>query len=49
LEFLLLAPIDPAGRRYVAIEELRQWRRDGVAFKVIDAETGAEVTRALLA
>jgi len=39
---------DPAGRRYLTIEELRRWRRNGVAF-VIDVETGADVTRVLLA
>jgi polyhydroxyalkanoate synthesis regulator protein len=40
---------DPAGRRYLTLEELRQWRRNGVAFVVIDVETGADVTRVLLA
>ena len=40
---------DPAGRRYLTIEELRRWRRSGVAFTVIDVETGADVTRVLLA
>jgi polyhydroxyalkanoate synthesis regulator protein len=39
---------DPASRRYVTIEELRERRRSGVAFKVIDAETGADVTLELL-
>jgi polyhydroxyalkanoate synthesis regulator protein len=40
---------DPAGRPYLTIEELRRWRRNGVAFVVIDVETGADVTRVLLA
>jgi polyhydroxyalkanoate synthesis regulator protein len=35
--------------RYVSIEELRQWRREDVSFSVRDVETGADVTRALLA
>ena len=39
---------DPASRRYVTIEELRERRRSGVAFKVNDAETGADVTLELL-
>jgi polyhydroxyalkanoate synthesis regulator protein len=40
---------DPAGRRYVTIELLRQWKRNGVAFIVIEVETGLDVTRVLLA
>jgi polyhydroxyalkanoate synthesis regulator protein len=40
---------DPAGRRYSTLKELRRWRRSGVAFTVIDVETGADVTRVLLA
>ena len=40
---------DAANRRYVSIEELRQWRREGVSFVVRDAETGADVTRVVLA
>ena len=31
------------------IDDLRQWQREGVAFAVIDTETGADVTRVLLA
>jgi polyhydroxyalkanoate synthesis regulator protein len=40
---------DPARLRYVTVEELRQWRRKDVAVVVIDVETGADVTRVLLA
>jgi polyhydroxyalkanoate synthesis regulator protein len=35
--------------RYVTVDELRQWRRDGRAFIVRDVEMGADVTRVLLA
>lgn len=34
---------------YVSVEQLREWDASGVAFQVIDAETGADVTRVLLA
>ena len=34
--------------RHVTIEELRQRECDGVAFVVIDTDTGADVTRELL-
>jgi hypothetical protein len=30
-------------------EQLRQWRKDGVAFQVRDSETGEDITRVLLA
>ena len=40
---------DTAGGRYVTIDELRQWRRKGVALIVQDAETGQDVTRVLFA
>ena len=40
---------DTAALRYVSVDELRQWRHDQVAFVVIDAETGDDVTRVLLA
>ena len=40
---------DTANRRYVSVEQLRLWAVDGVAFAVIDAETGSDVTRVLLA
>jgi polyhydroxyalkanoate synthesis regulator protein len=31
------------------IDDLREWRREGMAFVVLDIETGADVTRILLA
>ena len=40
---------DATRGRYVSIEQLRRWRRDGVSFIVLDVETGADVTRVLLA
>lgn len=40
---------DTAEGRYVTVDELRQRQRDGIAFWVQDAETGADVTRVLLA
>lgn len=38
-----------AERRYVSVDELRTWAERGVPFAVIDAETKADITRALLA
>jgi polyhydroxyalkanoate synthesis regulator protein len=35
--------------RYVSVQELRQWQREGIRFVVEDVETGADVTRVLLA
>ena len=40
---------DVANRRYVSLEQLRDWAAKGVAFIVHDTETGADVTRVLLA
>ncbi len=40
---------DTAQLRYVSVAQLRGWVAAGVAFAVIDAETGADVTRVLLA
>ena len=40
---------DTTHRRYVSVEQLRAWAEAGVAFAVIDTETGADVTRILLA
>lgn len=40
---------DAANRRYVSLEQLRDWAAKGVAFVVQDMETGADVTRVLLA
>lgn len=34
---------------YVSLEKLRAWMAVGVVFSVVDTETGAEITRALLA
>jgi polyhydroxyalkanoate synthesis regulator protein len=38
-----------AALRYVSVADLGEWRRRGVAFVVIDAESGQDVTRILLA
>jgi polyhydroxyalkanoate synthesis regulator protein len=35
--------------RYLAVEALRRWVTKGINFVVMDAETGADVTRVLLA
>jgi polyhydroxyalkanoate synthesis regulator protein len=40
---------DTAEGRYVSVDELREWQRDGLAFCVRDAETGEDITRILLA
>lgn len=40
---------DTTHRCYVSIEQLRRWAEAGVAFAVIDTETGTDVTRVLLA
>ncbi len=40
---------DPASRRYVTVEQLRGWAAQGIVFAVTDAESGADVTRVLLA
>jgi polyhydroxyalkanoate synthesis regulator protein len=40
---------DTASARYITLDELRQWRREQVAFTVRDAETGDDITAALLA
>jgi len=40
---------DTGGRRYITVEELRDWQARGVAFLVRDSETGDDITRALLA
>jgi hypothetical protein len=31
------------------VDELREWQRHGVAFRVFDGETGEDVTQVLLA
>ena len=40
---------DAQAARYVTLSELRAWAAMGVAFVVIDLETGDDVTRVLLA
>jgi polyhydroxyalkanoate synthesis repressor PhaR len=40
---------DTVGGRYLTVEDLRQWLRDGVEFQVRDAETGEDITRVFLA
>ena len=40
---------DPAAARYVTIEQLRRWEAEAVRFSVIDARTGADIRRVLLA
>lgn len=40
---------DTASRRYVSVEQLRGWAAEGVAVSVIDAETGEDIARVLLA
>jgi polyhydroxyalkanoate synthesis regulator protein len=39
---------DTTNRRYVSVDELREWFRIGAAFVVVDVETDADVTRVLL-
>lgn len=40
---------DTSALRYVTVDELRAWRARGTPFLVLDAETGEDVTRILLA
>ena len=40
---------DTRNQCYVSVEQLRGWAAGGVAFLVVDAETGSDVTRVLLA
>jgi polyhydroxyalkanoate synthesis regulator protein len=40
---------DTQAARYVSLRDLRVWAARGVAFIVIDAETGDDITRVLLA
>jgi hypothetical protein len=39
----------PSAARYVSLETLRVWDSAGIDFVVRDAETGADVTRVVLA
>ena len=40
---------DTANQRYVSIEQLRGWAAMGLAFSVIDTESGVDITQVLLA
>ena len=40
---------DAAHGQYVSVETLRLWQLRGIAFTVLDAEDGADVTRVLMA
>jgi len=39
----------PANGSHIEIDDLREWQREGVALMVLDPDTGADVTRVLLA
>ena len=40
---------DTAALRYLSVGDLKDWRRRGIAVVVCEAETGADITEALLA
>ena len=40
---------DITNQNYVTVEQLRRWAANGIAFSVIDTETGEDVTSVLLA
>jgi len=40
---------EPAKGSCISIEDLRRWQHEGLSFIVLDVETGADVTRDLLA
>ena len=40
---------DTVALRYLSVEDLRQWAKDGIPFVVVDSETGDDVTRVLVA
>ncbi len=40
---------DTAHAQYVSLDDLRRWQRRKIAFRVVDTETGEDVTRVLLA
>ena len=40
---------DTQAARYVTVADLRSWMSSGIQFTVIDAETGDDITRVLLA
>jgi polyhydroxyalkanoate synthesis regulator protein len=35
--------------RYVSVDDLRLWRHQGISFRVLDVETGEDVTLVLVA
>jgi polyhydroxyalkanoate synthesis regulator protein len=40
---------DTVALRYLSVDDLRAWDACGIPFVVIDAETGGDITRVLLA
>lgn len=40
---------DTEAARYVTLADLQRWRERGVAFTVLDVETGQDITQVLLA
>ena len=40
---------DTQNQTYVSVDQLREWVAKGVAFTVVDTETGSDVTAVLLA
>jgi polyhydroxyalkanoate synthesis repressor PhaR len=40
---------DTEAARYISLDELRGWLVNGLRFVVIDAETGDDITRVLVA
>jgi polyhydroxyalkanoate synthesis regulator protein len=40
---------DTANQRYMSVEQLQGWMASGVAFCIIDNETGSDITQVLLA
>lgn len=40
---------DTVAARYLTLDELRRWQATGIGFVIVDAETGEDVTRVLLA
>ena len=40
---------DTRNQCYVSIDQVRGWAAKGVVFSIVDAETGSDVTRVLLA
>jgi polyhydroxyalkanoate synthesis regulator protein len=40
---------DAAAARYRSLDDLHRWAAAGIAFVVVDSETGKDVTRVLLA